>query len=289
MRVGKLVMLAGVILIILSVTNLLPLEAVQVETYRGYPIYYDLEPHMYSIGGLTGLYSTQALARAAIDAYLGPPPPTNRAPFAEVGGPYSGVKGIAVYFYSVGSFDPDGDTLTFSWSFGDGGASTSSSPSHVFIAAGTYTIKLTVKDPAGLTGSDAATCTITEPDAPTPTPPANKAPVAEPGGPYSGKVGQKVDFSAANSYDVDGSIAGYKWELGDTAILYGGTITHTYTATGTYTVKLTVTDDKGLTDAKTTTCIVSTVVTVPGIKLSMWAGLGLMVLGLFMEWREKKE
>ena len=49
---------------------------------------------------------------------------------------------------AVGSTDPNtGDTLTYSWDFGDGTAtSTSASLSHSFPAAGTYTVTLTVRD-----------------------------------------------------------------------------------------------------------------------------------------------
>ena len=38
---------------------------------------------------------------------------------------------------------------SFSWSFGDGGASTETSPSHVYAQAGTYTVVLTATGPGG--------------------------------------------------------------------------------------------------------------------------------------------
>ncbi|MBN1560280.1 S8 family serine peptidase [candidate division KSB1 bacterium] len=70
----------------------------------------------------------------------------NQAPVADAGGPYSGTAGVAVQFDGSGSYDPDGDALTYSWNFGDGGTSTLMSPSHAYSAAGTYGVSLTVND-----------------------------------------------------------------------------------------------------------------------------------------------
>ena len=251
---GKLLMAVGVIIISLSLANLIPFDAYPVETYRGYTIYYDLEDHLYHVLGQT--FSTVTLAKAAIDLYLGPPPPTNRAPLAECDGPYSATTGVSRNFYSTGSFDPDGDTLSYAWTFGDGGTATGSSPGHKYTKSGSYTIKLTVKDPGGLTGSDTSSCVVTDPYVTPPPPPANVAPVANPGGPYNGKINDIIYFSGAGSYDTDGSIIGYRWDLGDTTILTGGSISHKYTVAGTYTISLRVTDDDGAVNTKTTICTI---------------------------------
>jgi hypothetical protein len=56
-----------------------------------------------------------------------------------------------VAFSAPGS-DADNDPLTYSWDFGDGGTGTGGSTSHVFTAAGTFTVKVTVSD-----GKDTAT------------------------------------------------------------------------------------------------------------------------------------
>ncbi len=65
---------------------------------------------------------------------------------------------MAVLVDGTASNDPDGDTLTYSWDFGDGSAtSTNPKPSHIYTQAGTYTISLTVSDGRG--GSQTATTT----------------------------------------------------------------------------------------------------------------------------------
>ncbi|NIP79981.1 MAG: PKD domain-containing protein, partial [Gemmatimonadetes bacterium] len=42
-------------------------------------------------------------------------------------------------FDGTGSSDPDGDALSHSWAFGDGGTATGATASHTYAAAGTYT------------------------------------------------------------------------------------------------------------------------------------------------------
>jgi PKD repeat protein len=75
----------------------------------------------------------------------------NRAPLANPGGPYSGLTSVPVSFDGSGSSDPDGDALTYMWSFGDGGTGTGAMPNHAYSAAGAYAVDLTVTD----TGSPA--------------------------------------------------------------------------------------------------------------------------------------
>ena len=57
--------------------------------------------------------------------------------------------------------DPEGDTLTYDWNFGDGSAhSTQASPVHTYADDGPYTATLTVSDG---TASDAEPVTINVP------------------------------------------------------------------------------------------------------------------------------
>src|SRR5215213_514934 len=83
----------------------------------------------------------------------------NATPVAAAAGtPTSGAAPLTVAFSSAGSRDPDGDPLTYSWNFGDGGTSTAANPSHVYTNAGSYTARLTVSDGRG--GSSSATVAI---------------------------------------------------------------------------------------------------------------------------------
>ncbi|MFF1741674.1 PQQ-dependent sugar dehydrogenase [Streptomyces mirabilis] len=65
----------------------------------------------------------------------------------------SGQAALKVSFSSAGSSDADGDALTYSWDFGDGGTSTAANPSHKYKTNGTYTATVTAKDVTGRTGS----------------------------------------------------------------------------------------------------------------------------------------
>ena len=85
----------------------------------------------------------------------------------------------------------------------------------------------------------------------------------DPGGPYTGVVGQPVSVVGSNSTDQDdGGLTKFNWSFGDGGGAYGLTYgnvdtTHTYTAAGTYTVRLTEWNTlyAGLCTAQTTATI----------------------------------
>ncbi len=73
----------------------------------------------------------------------GPFPPTAAASAA----PNAGSAPLTVQLSSAGSTDPYGKSLTLSWNFGDGSAtSTAANPSHTYTTSGTYTASLTVSN-----------------------------------------------------------------------------------------------------------------------------------------------
>ncbi len=72
----------------------------------------------------------------------------NSPPVADAGDIYEGHPGEELAFDGSGSFDADGDPLTYSWDFGDGSTGTGEAPSHVYDAIGTYIAKLIVNDGA---------------------------------------------------------------------------------------------------------------------------------------------
>ena len=83
----------------------------------------------------------------------------------------------------------------------------------------------------------------------------NQPPVASSGGPYSGVIAQNVPFSAANSFDPDGSINGYSWTLAMVALLR---VSPTHLCfRGNLPVSLTVTDNLAAQTSATTTTSVT--------------------------------
>jgi glucose/arabinose dehydrogenase len=55
-----------------------------------------------------------------------------------------GIEPLTVHFSSAGSRDPDGDALSYHWTFGDGTTSTEEAPTKTYGAKGVYTARLTV-------------------------------------------------------------------------------------------------------------------------------------------------
>lgn len=77
------------------------------------------------------------------------------------GNPTSGDKPLMVYFStSVSGGTPGYD---YSWTFGDGGSSSSKNPSHTYTSTGTYSAKVIVTDDLGRTDSDTVSITVKNP------------------------------------------------------------------------------------------------------------------------------
>ena len=145
------------------------------------------------------------------------------------------------------STDPDGDPLTYTWNYGDGGTDTGVKPAVHHFTTGSHTVTLTVDD--GKTGTDTATDTFT-------VTAVNGKPTAA----FTKSAsGQDYTFDASTSTDPDGDPLTYTWNYGD-----GGTDTgvkpavHHFT-TGSHTVTLTVDDGKTGTDTATDTFTVTAV------------------------------
>ncbi|HSU16134.1 MAG TPA: PKD domain-containing protein [Longimicrobium sp.] len=62
-------------------------------------------------------------------------------------------EGRPLLFYSTGSYDPDGDQVSYSWNFGDGTTGDGYEVVHTYADNGTYTVTLTVSDGFGKTGT----------------------------------------------------------------------------------------------------------------------------------------
>lgn len=73
----------------------------------------------------------------------------NTPPVANVGPNLACCTDETTMFDGSGSKDPDGDTLAYSWTFGDGGTSTDAKTDHAYEKSGQYNVTLTVDDGSG--------------------------------------------------------------------------------------------------------------------------------------------
>ena len=175
---------------------------------------------------------------------------------AASGSPTLGRAPLPVAFSSLGSSDPDGTIVSYSWDFGDGSpVSTQAAPSHTYTTVGPFTATLTVSDDDGLTDTARVAVVTTVNQAPTAVAQAT---------PASGLYPLIVSFDSAGSTDPDGSIVSYSWNFGDGSPLSNvAAPTHTYTDPGSFTPTLTVTDDEGATDDASTSIVVDAIPNLP--------------------------
>jgi PKD repeat protein len=189
----------------------------------------------------------------------------NRAPIAAFAfEPSAPLASDVVTFRDQSRDVDDDDQITrWLWDFGDGTRSEVATPEHRYAAAGAYSVSLSVIDGHGAESS-AATRTIVV---------GNGMPVAsfvlrEPGSLRTlpaPLIGVDVVLDASSSYDVDGTIARYAWDLdadGDVDEESARpTLTTSFATAGEQSVILTVTDDYGNTRATTATFTVVSSVT----------------------------
>src|SRR2546430_8828456 len=105
---------------------------------------------------------------------------------------------------------------------------------------------------AGQTATDSGSATCHHAPPPPPPPPGNQAPVAVPGGPYTGL--DTIRFDGTGSSDPDGDLPlAYAWSFGDGQPDTGPIPVHLYATPGSYAVTLTVTDARGAVSQPATT------------------------------------
>ena len=165
--------------------------------------------------------------------------PTNRPPVAVASASVtSGATPLSVTFSSAGSSDPEGATLSYSWSFGDGGTSTAANPSYTYSSAGVYTAQLNVSDGTNTVPATPITITATNTVVSTNRPPVAVAAAST----NAGTVPLTVNFSSAGSSDPDGTAVTFSWTFGDNTTSTLANPSHTYVSAGTYVVRLFVSD-----------------------------------------------
>ena len=138
-------------------------------------------------------------------------------------------------FDATKSFDPQDRQLTYLWDFGDGNTSTEPVIKHEYAQAGTYTVKLTVRNDSGL---ECDTSEITD------VVRVNSAPNVAFIGPELVCPGQEIEFDAGATTDATSKNLTYSWDFGDGAKVEGINVKKTYKNSGVYKVVLTVNDNE---------------------------------------------
>jgi PKD repeat protein len=146
--------------------------------------------------------------------------------------------------FSQASTDDDGQVTGWSWQFGDNGTSTEAEPVHVYSAAGSYTVTLTVTDNDGATDATSARIDVS---APSPPPASNNPPHAD----FDTHCHDLNCQFSDKSKDDDGRVVSWFWQFGDGFVSVEQNPAHTYRDQGHYDVTLTVTDDDGAMNSKT--------------------------------------
>jgi PKD repeat protein len=135
--------------------------------------------------------------------------------------------------FSDASVAGSGEIASRTWTFGDGTPAVTDATGgvHVFPAAGTYSIDLTVTDVRGLSGSFGVVVSVAPP---------NIAPVAG----FASNCVDLVCTFTDNSTDADGAVSAWSWSSGTSSSTLQSP-SFAFPAPGSYTVTLTVTDDDG--------------------------------------------
>jgi PKD repeat protein len=124
---------------------------------------------------------------------------------------------------------------SYTWDFGDGTSGSGSTVAHAYASSGTYTVKLTVTDVAGVSDTSSQDLNVVN----------NVWPTAR----FTVScIGWRCTFDASASSDPDGPIANYAWDWGDgygVSDMSAVIVTHTYKTAGPFTVTLYVTDSGG--------------------------------------------
>ncbi len=176
-----------------------------------------------------GTRCSEAVATVIVDV--------NTAPIARIDASRSICLGKSLTLDGSGSSDPDGDSLSYDWDFGDSTKKQHGSVArHTFKKGGNYTVKLTVNDGRDYDCSKSVdTINIR----------VNTPPVADAGLSLACCIDTDSIFDGSNSYDPDGDMLTYTWDFGDGFTGTGARVTHQYDTSGRYKIVLTVDDGSG--------------------------------------------
>ncbi len=162
------------------------------------------------------------------------------------GSPTSGTTPLTVNFTDAST----GTVSTWAWTFGDGTISSTQNPSHVYNAAGTYTVALTVTGPGG---SNTMTRTNYVAVSAATAPPVAAISAST----TSGTAPLTINFTSVST----GAISTYAWTFGDGFSSAVQNPSHVYATAGTYTAALTVTGPGGSSSSSKTILVSAGVTT----------------------------
>ncbi len=196
-----------------------------------------------------------------------PDPDENRPPTAIISvNPLQGIVGETEFTFDArSSNDLDGDTLTYSWTFGDGESAEGSLVTHVFEELGDFQARLTVRD------SDNATATAVQSVSVLPVG-TNRNPIARIAtGLRTGSVPVTFTFDGRTSFDPDGDPLSYEWQfLSDGEVIdtkTGSVVSRLFDQEGVFEVVLNVSDGRegiGSTDPERVTVTARSVPPIDG-------------------------
>lgn len=185
----------------------------------------------------------------------------NNAPVANAGPDQSSRIGFTVALDASASSDPDGDALSFEWTFvtrPDGSTTSLQGPDNAqasfFVdVEGQYVAEVSVCDARGA---------CSEPDAVVIAAAGNTAPVAAPGAAQQVDAGATVQLDGSGSSDADGDALSFAWSLtaaptgSNASLANGSTVAPSFVAdlAGDYVVQLVV-DDGRATSAPATVLV----------------------------------
>ena len=145
--------------------------------------------------------------------------------------------GESVHFDSSKSYGNGSNIIKWEWDFGNGNTSALEKPNHTFLKSGSHIITLTVTTDSQTECNKTVSKKSININAP---------PKSIPGNDIFAGVNQVITLDGSNSYDPDGAISLYKWDLGDGTIDKGLEISHQYKKPGIYKVVLLVKDNTSL-------------------------------------------
>ena len=147
----------------------------------------------------------------------------------------------SVSFSGAGSYDSDGEIVSYHWICSDGSTCEGVEFIHAFANPGECQVTLSVDDGRNVNNSKAFSTVQIK---------VNHPPVAVGGPDRIVSPGEVVEFDGSLSQDIDGEITYYHWDFGDGGTAEGAKVSHVYEQPGRMLVRLTVSDNSGVSSGR---------------------------------------